>query len=99
MAPFRTNYKVIQKNLTTDGMTFEESQMRSHAFRDLVIAPRDQFLGDMGDEVARQFIVLNPHLPLEAFTIQNLIDYVARALEAGILHWNEKPKRVGHIPL
>ncbi|KAL8979875.1 MAG: hypothetical protein Q9205_004892 [Flavoplaca limonia] len=69
------------------------SERRSYAFRDPAIAPRDQFLGDMGDEVAREFITLNPVLPREAFTIKNLIDYVARALQANMVHWGQKPVR------
>ncbi|KAL9035790.1 MAG: hypothetical protein Q9180_004663 [Flavoplaca navasiana] len=93
MAPFNTNYKVIRKNLSTEGLTFEESKIRNYTFREPGMAPRDQFLEDMGDEVARQFLVLNPNLPREAFTFQNLMDYVARVLQAGIIHWNEKPKR------
>ncbi|KAI4277245.1 MAG: hypothetical protein LQ337_001926 [Flavoplaca oasis] len=93
MAPFNTNYQVIWKNLSTEGVTFEESKTRNYTFREPDIAPRDQFLEDMGDEVARQFLVLNPNLPREAFTFQNLIDYVARVLQAGMIHWNEKPKR------
>lgn len=98
MAPFNTNYQVIWKNLSTEGVTFEESKTRNYTFREPDIAPRDQFLEDMGDEVARQFLVLNPNLPREAFTFQNLIDYVARVLQAGMIHWNEKPKRVSYTP-
>ena len=99
MAPFMPNYQVIRTNFTTDGLTFKMSERRSYAFRDPAIAPRDHFLGDMGDEVAREFITLNPVLPREAFTIKNLIDYVARALQANMVHWGQKPVRVSRAPL
>ncbi|KAL8996130.1 MAG: hypothetical protein Q9169_004277 [Polycauliona sp. 2 TL-2023] len=55
--------------------------------------PRNKFMEDIGDELARDFVKLNTHLPPAALTIQNFIDHIFRVLYAGILLWGRSPPR------
>ncbi|KAL8782318.1 MAG: hypothetical protein Q9213_005479 [Squamulea squamosa] len=48
---------------------------------------------DRGDDVARDFFALNPHLPPAAFTIHNLIVYTLRIMFAKKPEWKDFPAK------
>ncbi|KAL8767752.1 MAG: hypothetical protein Q9209_005838 [Squamulea sp. 1 TL-2023] len=50
-------------------------------------------LRDRGNDVARDFFILNPHLPTSAFTVQNVLEYILRAMFARNLKWKNFPCR------
>ncbi|KAL8672668.1 MAG: hypothetical protein Q9168_002874 [Polycauliona sp. 1 TL-2023] len=89
----KAKYRGIKAIQANDRIPLKMPTEWAYAFQMPTFPSRNDFMQDRGDELSRQFITLNKHLPPPAFTIDNLIDYVVSTLFAGVVYWHEKPNK------